>query len=76
MTYSRRVLAGLERCAIEGAKAQFGKKNPPQPKAHLLLDNVDHPPLPQPPQSNLLTEPPHLRIATIKQIQPGGHAHE
>jgi tetratricopeptide (TPR) repeat protein len=52
---ARRVLAELEHRAIEGAKARAGEKDPPQPKALLLLDNVDHPALLQPPQSDLLT---------------------
>ena len=52
---ARRVLAELERRTIEGAKARSGEKEPPQPKALLLLDNVDHPALLQPPQSDLLT---------------------
>jgi len=52
---ARRVLAELERRAIEGATARSGEKDPPQPKALLLLDNVDHPALLQPPQSDLLT---------------------
>ncbi len=52
---ARRVLAELERRAIEGAKARSGEKDPPQPKALLLLDNVEHPELLQPPQSDLLT---------------------
>ena len=52
---ARRVLAELERRTIEGAKARSGEKDPPQPKALLLLDNVDQPALLQPPQSDLLT---------------------
>jgi len=52
---ARRVLAELERRTIEGAKGRSGEKDPPQPKALLLLDNVDHPALLQPPQSDLLT---------------------
>jgi tetratricopeptide (TPR) repeat protein len=52
---ARRVLAELERRTIEGAKARSGENDPPQPKALLLLDNVDHPELLQPPQSDLLT---------------------
>jgi hypothetical protein len=50
-----RVLAELERRAIEGAKARPGEGHPTQPKALLLLDNVDAPALLQPPQSALLT---------------------
>ena len=52
---ARRVLAELERRAIEGAKARSGEEHPPEPKALLLLDNVDTPALLQPPQSTLLT---------------------
>jgi hypothetical protein len=52
---AHRVLAELERRAIEGAKARSGEKHPPQPKALLLLDNVDASALLQPPQSALLT---------------------
>ena len=52
---ARRVLAELERRAVEGAKARSGEKHPPQPKALLLLDNVDNPALLQTPQSALLT---------------------
>ena len=52
---ARRVLAELERRAIEGAKARCGEEHPPEPKALLLLDNVDAPALLQPPQSGLLS---------------------
>jgi tetratricopeptide (TPR) repeat protein len=52
---ARRVLAELERRAIEEAKARCGEEHPPEPKALLLLDNVDAPALLQPPQSDLLT---------------------
>ena len=52
---ARHVLAELERRAIEGAQARSGEKHPAQPKALLLLDNVDNPALLQTPQSALLT---------------------
>jgi tetratricopeptide (TPR) repeat protein len=52
---ARRVLAELERRAIEGAKSRSGEEHLPEPKALLLLDNVDAPALLQPPQSALLT---------------------
>jgi tetratricopeptide (TPR) repeat protein len=52
---ARRVLAELERRAIEGAKSRSGEEHLPEPKALLLLDNVDTPALLQPPQSALLT---------------------
>jgi tetratricopeptide (TPR) repeat protein len=52
---ARRVLAELERRAIEGARTRAGEKDPPRPKTLLLLDNVDHPALLQPPHSDLLT---------------------
>jgi tetratricopeptide (TPR) repeat protein len=59
---ARRVLAELERRTIEDAKARSGEKDPPQPKALLLLDNVDNPELLQPPQSDLLTGRQWLHI--------------
>ena len=52
---ARRVLTELERRAIDGARSRSSEKDPPQPKALLLLDNVDHSELLQSPQSDLLT---------------------
>jgi tetratricopeptide (TPR) repeat protein len=73
---ARRVLAELERRANEGAAARAKEKNPPQPRALLLLDNVDDPDLLQPPQSNLITGKSWLHIVATTRLSDYdlGHA--
>jgi len=65
---ARRVLAELERRAEEGARARAGEKQPPEPRTLLLLDNVDSGALLQPPDSELISGRPWLRVLATTRL--------
>lgn len=69
---ARRVLAELESRARQGAEARAGETDPPQPRALLLLDNVDDAALLQPPQSDLISGKRWLHV--IATTRMGGEA--
>jgi tetratricopeptide (TPR) repeat protein len=73
---ARRVLAELEGRAIEGARARSGEKDPPQPKALLLLDNVDDPAMLQPPASDLFTGRQWLHLLATTRNSPEDFGHD
>ena len=71
-----RVLAELERRAREGAAARAGERAPPEPRALLLLDNVDDPALLQPPESDLLTGKRWLHVLATTRLAPEDFGHD
>ncbi|WP_295608732.1 tetratricopeptide repeat protein [uncultured Lamprocystis sp.] len=73
---AKRILAELETRAREGAAARAGEKVPPEPRALLLLDNVDDPSLLQPPESDLLTGKRWLHVLATTRIAPDALGHD
>jgi tetratricopeptide (TPR) repeat protein len=59
---AKRIINELEILAVKGAEARAGEKNPPKPAVLLLLDNVDHAELIQPPNSDLISGKEWLKI--------------
>jgi len=73
---AKRVLAELERRSREGAQARAGEKEPPQPRALVLLDNVDTPALLLPPQTDLVTGKGWLHVLATTRLGPDEMGHD
>ena len=71
-----RVLAEIERRARRGAEARAGERNPPAPRALLLLDNVESPALLQPPQTDLLSGRDWLHVLATTRLTPREFGHD
>ena len=67
---ARRVLAVLEQRAEQGAAARAGESHPPEPRALLVLDNVDDPALLQPPHTDLLSGRKWLHVLSTTRLDP------
>jgi len=67
---AKRVLSVLDERAKSGAAAHAGEKNPPEPRALLLFDNVDAPALLQPPHTDLLSGRKWLHIIATTRLAP------
>ncbi len=67
---ARRILAELERRAIEGARSRFNETDRVLPKSLLILDNVDAPALLQPPEFDLLTGRQWLHVLATTRRGP------
>jgi tetratricopeptide (TPR) repeat protein len=65
---ARRILAELEKRAVAGARERAGERHPPSALALIILDNVDAPGLLQPPQSDLVSGKPWLRILATTRL--------
>lgn len=65
-----RVLAVLQQRAESGAAARAGEKNPPAPRALLILDNIDDPTLLQPPHIDLLSGRTWLHVIATTRLDP------
>ena len=68
---TKRVLFELENRAQAGAIARAGEKVPPEPRALLLLDNVDDPALLQMPSIDLVTGRKWLHVIATTRLDPG-----
>ena len=68
---TKRVLFELEKRAQAGAIARAGEKVPPEPRALLLLDNVDDPALLQMPSIDLVTGRKWLHVIATTRLDPG-----
>ena len=73
---AKRILAELETRARQGAAARAGEKAPPEPRALLLLDNVDDPSLLQPPESDLLSGKRWLHVLATTRLGPAEFGHD
>jgi len=67
---AKRILNELEFIAINGAEARIGEKNPPKPSVLLLLDNVEHPELVQPPNADLISGKEWLKVLITTRMGP------
>jgi tetratricopeptide (TPR) repeat protein len=67
---AKRIINELETLAIKGAEACAGEKYPPKPSVLLLLDNVDHAELIQPPNSDLISGKEWLKILVTTRMGP------
>jgi len=67
---AKRVLSVLEERSKSGAAAHAGERNPPEPRALLLFDNVDAPALLQPPHTDLLTGRKWLHVIATTRLAP------
>jgi len=73
---AKRVLAELERRALEGAEARAGEKTPPQPRTLLLLDNVEVGDMLQPPQTDLISGKRWLHIVATTRLSDEEFGHD
>lgn len=67
---AKRILQELEGLAIKGAEARSGENNPPRPAVLLLLDNVDHAELIQPPDIDLVSGKEWLKALITTRMGP------
>jgi tetratricopeptide (TPR) repeat protein len=67
---AKRILNELENIAIKGAEARAGERNPPKPAVLLLLDNVDHAELIQPPNVDLISGKEWLKVLITSRMGP------
>lgn len=65
---ARRILKELERNALERAKALSSEGEPVLPRTLLILDNVDHPCLIQPPETDLISGKSWLHVLVTTRI--------
>ena len=68
---AKRVLSELEKRSIAGVASRIGEKDPPEPRALLILDNVDNAALLQAPQVDLLSGRKWLHVITTTRLDPG-----
>jgi tetratricopeptide (TPR) repeat protein len=73
---AKRVLAELESRARQGAQARAGEQEPPQPKALLILDNVQSGEMLQPPQTDLVTGKPWLHVIVTTRMSGENFGHD
>jgi tetratricopeptide (TPR) repeat protein len=73
---ARRILAELESRTWNAAGARSGEKDPPAPRALLLLDNVDFPDLLRPPQSDLVTGRHWLHVIATTRLGGDDFGHD
>lgn len=67
---AKRILNELECLTLKAAKAQADELNPLKPAVLLLLDNVDHEELIQPPNTNLITGKEWLKVLVTTRMGP------
>jgi len=67
---AKRILNELESLAIKGAGARSDENNPPKPAVLLLLDNVDHAELIQPPNADLISGKEWLKVLITTRMVP------
>jgi len=65
-----RIINELEALAIKGAEGRGTEKDPPKPAVLLLLDNVDHAKLIQPPFADLITGKEWLKVLVTTRMGP------
>jgi tetratricopeptide (TPR) repeat protein len=73
---ARRILSELEARARSGAEARSGEKDPPSPRALIILDNVESADLLQPPQSDLFTGKAWLHVLATTRLSPDELGHD
>lgn len=67
---AKRIINELESLAFKGVEARSGEKNPPKPAVLLLLDNVDHAELIQPPNVDLISGKDWLKVLVTTRMGP------
>ncbi|HKI18012.1 MAG TPA: tetratricopeptide repeat protein, partial [Isosphaeraceae bacterium] len=67
---AKRILQNLQERAERGAAARAGEPNPPQPRALLILDNIDDARLLQPPHTDLLSGRAWLHVLATTRLGP------
>lgn len=67
---AKRILNELESLALKGAEANSSEKKSPKPAVLLLLDNVDHSELIQPPNSDLISGKEWLKVIVTTRMGP------
>jgi len=73
---AKRILAELEARAREGAAARAGEKSPPQPRALIILDNVEAPELLQPPHTELISGKNWLHVIATTRMSGEDFGHD
>ncbi len=67
---AQRILAELERRAVEGAQPGAPRKQPPEPRTLLILDNVDRAALLMPPETELISGRAWMRVLATTRLGP------
>ncbi|HKI20518.1 MAG TPA: toll/interleukin-1 receptor domain-containing protein, partial [Isosphaeraceae bacterium] len=67
---AKRILQTLQERSERGAAARAGEPNPPQPRALLILDNVDDARLLHPPHTDLLSGRTWLHVLATTRLGP------